>query len=88
MTRMWQEYQSPAFGQISLLGHLLHILLIQLERTRQKGLEEQPPLTEHAQIYQSFLSALEQHYKQQHKVSAYARHLYITSRELSTITHR
>ncbi len=88
MTRMWQEYQGSAFGQLSLLGHLLHILLIQLERTRQKGLEEQPPLTEHAQLYQSFLSALEQHYKEQHKVSYYAHRLHLTSRQLSTIAHR
>ena len=88
MSHMWQEYQSDGFGKTLLLGHLLHILLIQLERTRQKGLEQQKPLTQHAHIYQSFLTLVEQYYKQEHKVGYYAHLLHITPRQLSTIIHR
>lgn len=85
MERMWQEHQSKAFGRTQLLGHLLHILLIQLERTRRKTLQQQKPLTEHAHIYQAFVSLLEQDYKQQHQVSHYANALHVTPRQLSHI---
>ena len=86
--RMWQEHQTTAFGQTDVLGHLLNILLIQLERTRRKTVQQQKPLTEHAHIYQAFITLLEQDYKQQHQVSHYANTLHVSPRQLSDIVRR
>ena len=88
MERMWLEDQTTAFGQTDVLGHLLNILLIQLERTRRKTVQQQKHLTEHAHIYQAFITLLEQDYKQQHQVSHYANALHLSPRQLSDIVRR
>lgn len=83
MDAMLREYDIKALGWVQLSRHLLGILLILLERTRSKmgtGITE---LTEYHHIHNTFISLLEQNYKQQHSVSYYARELYMSERQVS-----
>lgn len=86
--RMEREQEGNRFGRITLLRHLLSILLIQLERTRQQSADDQPPLSPHAATYQLFLTHLDRDYKQHHHVQYYADLQHITPRQLSSIVRR
>ncbi len=85
LRQMVSEYKRDEFGRETVLRHLLSLLLLLLERTRQGVGQESAELSEHAQTYQRFLTDLEQDYKVAHDVEYYARKQHITPRHLSSV---
>ncbi|MCP5098282.1 MAG: hypothetical protein GY943_22265, partial [Chloroflexi bacterium] len=88
MARIWWEQEQAAFGYMMVLRHLLGMLLIRLERTRRQAAPQAEALSPHAQIYQAFLTLLDQHFKTHTAVRFYAQTLHITPRQLSSIVSR
>jgi AraC family transcriptional regulator, transcriptional activator of pobA len=88
LARIWLEQEQAAFGYMMVLRHLLGMLLIRLERTRRHLTPQIETLTDQAQIYQAFLTLLDQHFKTDTAVQFYANQLHITPRQLSsTVSH-
>ncbi len=85
MQRMWAEIQHQRFGQQHILRHLLSILLILLERARQDMPPSNTPDDHRLEIFQQFVSHLEQDYAQNHSVQHYAQQAHLTQRQLSEI---
>ncbi|MCA9929659.1 MAG: helix-turn-helix domain-containing protein, partial [Anaerolineales bacterium] len=83
LARIWWEQEQAAFGYQLVLRHLLGMLLIRLERTRRQAAPQPETLSPHAQIYQSFLTLLDRHFKTETAVHFYAARLHITPRQLS-----
>ena len=88
LRRMRREYEGGGFGRETALRHLLSLLLLQLERVRQRVEVESAELSQDAQLFQTFLTNLEQSFRHNHHVSHYASQLHVTPRRLSTVVAR
>jgi AraC family transcriptional regulator, transcriptional activator of pobA len=90
MEQMKREFEQPEkFGKQIILVHLLQILLIKLERLLKTiGAENDEVVDDNHDIFRDFITALEQHYNQQHGVSYYAGLLNIPARQLAGTTRR
>lgn len=85
MDNMWREIQSNSFGKHHVLQHLLSILIILLERARLKNPQTEATQDPNLSIFQAFITALEDNFRQEHSVSFYAEQIHMTSRQLSDI---
>ncbi len=83
LARMLREQENDQFGNQMVVRHLLGILLIRLERTRQITVPQMKALSTHAETYQSFLTLLEQDFSENPTVRYYADRLHVTPRQLS-----
>ncbi len=83
-------WQQAAFGSMDIVRHLLHVLLIKLEQTRQQQSQNQQAENQSGQeiIFQEFIDLLERHYQTHHSVQHYADHLNLAPRQLSDIIKR
>ncbi len=80
---------SEKFGKQVILGHMLQILLVKLERLlKTASANDEHSNDDRHDVYREFITALEQHYKNHHKVGYYAKLLGIPARQLSGITKR
>ncbi len=85
LQRMWQEQQTKSFGYQAVQRHLLSILLVQLERTRQLSTNDNTQLSKEASIYKEFLEYLERFYRTHHVVTFYADKVGISARKLTQV---
>ncbi len=85
LLRMWQEQQDHNFGYEALQRHLLSILLIQLERSRQAVAQDTTRLSREGILYKDFLDCLEMHYRAEHSVGFYADQMGISPRKLTQL---
>jgi len=87
MTR--EATNGAAAGRQAILGHLLQIVMIKLERRlRLQSSNKRRPAKNNAVLFQEFLVDLEENYHLSHEVSQYAARLGVTPRQLSQITRR
>lgn len=88
LDNMWNEMQNERFGRLNVLQHLLSILMILLERSRQKQPQENSNQTRDLEHFQDFLVELEAHFRKEHAVSYYAELIHMTPRQLSDIVKK
>ena len=86
--RIRREFENEAFGQQSVLRHLLGVLLIDLERTRRSSPESRPPASPDALLYQQFIELLEANFRQYHHVGFYAHENHVAPRRLTEAVRR
>lgn len=88
LDNMWNEMQSERFGRSHVLQHLLSILIILLERSRQKQPQVNNNQSRDLETFQVFLTTLEAHFRKEHSVSYYAELIHMTPRQLSDIVKK
>ncbi len=88
LMRMWQEQQKKTFGYQAVQRHLLSILLIQLERTRQLQAHDGALLSKEGMLYKDFMEYLERYYRSEHVVTFYADKVGISARKLTQVCHQ
>jgi len=88
MDNMWNEIQRDRFGKLHILRHLLSILIILLERSRQKLPQTEVTHDPDLETFQAFITQLENHFRVEHSVSFYAEQIHMTPRQLSDIVKR
>ncbi|GAB5493483.1 MAG: helix-turn-helix transcriptional regulator [Phototrophicaceae bacterium] len=85
MDNMWREIRTDNFGKDHVLQHLLSILIILLERSRKKNPVIESTQDPNLEVFQSFITALEDDFRREHSVNYYAQQIHMTPRQLSDI---
>ena len=86
--RRESEHRGRAGGQ-AILGHLLQIVMIKLERQlRQQPGDDESSRKNYIAALQNFLIDLEENYHHCHEVSIYADRVGVTPRQLSHIANK
>ena len=81
-------FQPDRPSQSDALRAILCLLLIRVERTLQEAQPYLPPADEDVVLYQDFIGLVEDNFSSEHQVSFYARTLYLTAGQLTTICKR
>ena len=86
---MSEEFFQPTRpGQSDALRSILCLLLIRVERSVRQARPYLPPADEDVSLYQDFIGLVEDHFIAEHQVSFYARAMYLTAGQLTTICKR
>ena len=88
LEQLWHEAQREGFGRDDLLRHLLSALLIRLERSRRRLADQVPDSSASSQLFRAFIEQLETSFRSEHHVTFYAKHLGVTSRQLTGLSRK